>query len=160
MTYVHIFLCFDKRTCGILVWSDDSCMNQGMDLYLSDINNNLKAIQSILEYLSLSIQKGVITLIVYYQNKWTYTKNVLVYLQKLTMLIRDSKYEIRDLTFELTNEIIYLKSCVLAISNCSIKRSLEHVLTLYYSQITDSLYDFLYKGFNDLLVKMDYVLEN
>lgn len=42
-------------------------MNQGMDLFLSDINNNLKAIQSILEYLLLSIQKGVITLMVYYK---------------------------------------------------------------------------------------------
>lgn len=42
-------------------------MNQGMDLFLSDINNNLKAIQSMLEYLSLSIQKGVITLMVYYK---------------------------------------------------------------------------------------------
>lgn len=131
-----------------------------MDLFLSDINNNLKAIQSILEYLSLSIQKGVITLMVYYLKKWTWTKNVLIYLQKLTMLIRDSTYKIPDLTFELINEIIYLKSCVLAISNCFIKRSLEHVLTLYYFQITDYLYDSLYKGYNDLLVKMDYVLES
>lgn len=76
------------------------------------------------------------------------------------MLIRDSTYEIPDLTFELINEIICLKSCVIAISNCSVKRSLEHVLTLYYSQITDYLYDSLYKGYNDLLVKMDYVLES
>lgn len=76
------------------------------------------------------------------------------------MLIRDSTYKIPDLTFELINEIIYLKSCVLAISNCFIKRSLEHVLTLYYFQITDYLYDSLYKGYNDLLVKMDYVLES
>lgn len=68
------------------------------------------------------------------------------------MLIRDSTYEIPDLTFELINEIIYLKSCVLAISNGSIKISLKHVLTLYYSQITDYLYDSLYKGYNNLLV--------
>lgn len=61
------------------------------------------------------------------------------------MLIRYSMYDISDLTFELINEIIYLKPCVLAISNCSVKRSLEHVLMLYYSQITDYLYDFFTK---------------
>lgn len=41
-TYVHRFLCFDKKNCDIHVRSHDSCMNQRMNLLLPDINKNLK----------------------------------------------------------------------------------------------------------------------
>lgn len=77
---------------------------------------------------------------------------MLVYLRKLTMLIPDSKYEIQDFTFELTNEIIELKSCVLATSKSSIKRSLN-VIMLCYLQITDYLHDSFNMGYKDLSVK-------
>lgn len=77
---------------------------------------------------------------------------MLVYLRKLTMLIPDSKYEIQDFTFELTNEIIELKSCVLATSKSYIKRSLN-VIMLCYSQITDYLHDSFNMGYIDLSVK-------
>lgn len=77
---------------------------------------------------------------------------MLVYLRKLTMLIPDSKYEIQDFTFELTNEIIELKSCVLATSKSSIKRSLN-VIMLCYLQITDYLHDSFNMGYIDLSVK-------
>lgn len=46
------------------------------------------------------------------------------------------------------------------ILNCFIKRLLEYVFMLYYFEISDYLYDFFYKGYIDVLVKMDYVLES
>lgn len=51
ITHFQRFLCFDKKYCDILVWNDDSCMNQRMTLFLPDKDNNLKTIQSISEYI-------------------------------------------------------------------------------------------------------------
>lgn len=41
-THFQRFLCFDKKYCDILVWNDDSCMNQRMTLFFPDKDNNLK----------------------------------------------------------------------------------------------------------------------